>query len=70
MDEYFALVNRYALEELGRELSQDEVDEVVAICDGYDDGNWGEEHLQSAIKEFEAKQIEYMKKELKIYKKT
>jgi hypothetical protein len=53
-DEYYALINQkcYAPDHIGRTLTQDEVDKVVAICDGYDEGNWGEEHLIEALKEF------------------
>jgi len=52
VSEYFDLVNRYAVMELGYELSQEEVDAIVSICDGYDKGNWGEEHLQVALSDY------------------
>jgi hypothetical protein len=53
-DEYFDLINRecYAPNLIGRKLTQTEVDRVVAICDGYDEGNWCEEHLIEALEQF------------------
>ena len=52
-DEYYALINNaYAIPEIGRILTQPEINEVVGLLDEKYECNWGEEHLQEVLQEW------------------